>query len=418
LSTVANQLKKAAGAVLPPNPTIEDLSEITWKNRRFVQKDSLARKGAKGRKSWIRSHGTFLVELNYQDLPIGHVWCCNRCDMKGAAEFFSVQATSSAADHLRNESSPGDEGVIDIYSGVIPKRRRLEQSAIPRAKIKAIQELSVGFVIDSDVPFTIFEHSFLRKIFNHFDSGLVLKMAWSGSSVTREIHRLFEAKRDTIKAELRNALTAVHISFDLWTSPNRFAIMAVFAHFIDQLGHQQSRLLALRRQFGAHSSENLADSLIDIVHDWEIEGRVGCAISDNMTANDTCLYYMYQRLDPSMRPVDIKARRMRCYGRTLNLVARAFLFGKDAELFELEPDINGMRGLVEQDLDHWRRKGPIGKLRNIVKFIRSSPQRSEQFKRVTREQDHEEYRLCEESTAELEVVMNNETRWNSTYMMI
>ncbi|RKK95001.1 hypothetical protein BFJ70_g17695, partial [Fusarium oxysporum] len=62
--------------------------------------------------------------------------------------------------------------------------------------------------------------------------------------------------------------------------------MAVFAHFIDQLGHQQSRLLVLRRQFGAHSGENLAGSLIDVVHEWEIEGRVGCAISDNMTAND------------------------------------------------------------------------------------------------------------------------------------
>ncbi|EXA30309.1 hypothetical protein FOVG_18306 [Fusarium oxysporum f. sp. pisi HDV247] len=99
--TVAKQLEEAAAAALPPNPTIEDLPKITWKNRRFVQEDSLARKGAKGRKSWIRSHGTFLVELNYQDQPIGHVWCCNRCDMKGAAEFFSVQATSSAADHLR-----------------------------------------------------------------------------------------------------------------------------------------------------------------------------------------------------------------------------------------------------------------------------------------------------------------------------
>ncbi|KAG8665258.1 uncharacterized protein FPOAC1_013237 [Fusarium poae] len=99
--TVAKQLEEAAVGALPPNPTIENLSKITWKNRRFVQEDLLARKGAKGRKSWIRSHGTFLVELNYQDLPIGHVWCCNRCDMRGAAEFFSVQATSSAADHLR-----------------------------------------------------------------------------------------------------------------------------------------------------------------------------------------------------------------------------------------------------------------------------------------------------------------------------
>ncbi|KAJ0136169.1 Uncharacterized protein HZ326_20826 [Fusarium oxysporum f. sp. albedinis] len=137
-----------------------------------------------------------------------------------------------------------------------------------------------------------------------------------------------------------------------------------------------------------------------------------------MAANDTCLYHMYQQLDPSMRRVDIKARRMRCHGHTLNLVVCAFLFGKDAESFELESDINSMRGLIEQDLDHWRTKGLIGKLCNIVKFIRSSPQRSEQFKRIAREQDYEGYRLCEESTAELEVVMNNETRWNSTYMMI
>ncbi|OBS15115.1 hypothetical protein FPOA_13989 [Fusarium poae] len=68
--TVAKQLEEAAVGALPPNPTIENLSKITWKNRRFVQEDLLALKGAKGRKSWIRSHGTFLVELNYQDLPI------------------------------------------------------------------------------------------------------------------------------------------------------------------------------------------------------------------------------------------------------------------------------------------------------------------------------------------------------------
>ncbi|OBS17406.1 hypothetical protein FPOA_12058 [Fusarium poae] len=58
--TVAKQLEEAAVGALPPNPTIENLPRITWKNRRFVQEDLLARKGAKGRKSWIRSHGTFL----------------------------------------------------------------------------------------------------------------------------------------------------------------------------------------------------------------------------------------------------------------------------------------------------------------------------------------------------------------------
>ncbi|ENH68230.1 hypothetical protein FOC1_g10000544 [Fusarium oxysporum f. sp. cubense race 1] len=93
----------------PPSSVFSRLSQPKTvakqlENRRFVKEDLLARKGAKGRKSWIRSHGIFLVELNYQDQPIGHVWCCNRCDMKGAADFFSVQATSSAADHLRKHA--------------------------------------------------------------------------------------------------------------------------------------------------------------------------------------------------------------------------------------------------------------------------------------------------------------------------
>ncbi|KAL3603063.1 hypothetical protein FPOAC2_07380 [Fusarium poae] len=115
----------------------------------------------------------FFIELNHQDQPIGHVWCCSRCDTKGRPEFFSVQATSSAAGHLRkahritpaSQSSPSDDSAIDLQSHATPKRPRLDQSIIPKAKVKAVQERSVGLVIDSDVPFTIFEHKFLKELF-------------------------------------------------------------------------------------------------------------------------------------------------------------------------------------------------------------------------------------------------------------
>ncbi|KNB16592.1 hypothetical protein FOXG_14416 [Fusarium oxysporum f. sp. lycopersici 4287] len=266
-----------------------------------------------------------------------------------------------------SQSSPSDDSAIDLQSRATPKRPRLDQSIIPKAKVKAVQELSVGFVIDSDVPFTIFEHKFLKELFYQFDHELALQIPWSSSSITRELQKIFESKAAIIKAELGSALTKIHISFDLWTSPNRLAIMAL----------------------GIHSGENLAETLFEIVQLWDIRGQVGTVISDNVTTNDTCLSYFYRQLDPSIRPADTKARRMRCYGHVLNLVARAFLFGKDAESFELESDINGMRGLQEQDLRHWRSKGPIGKLHNIVKFIRSSPQRSEYFKRIAHEQEDE-----------------------------
>ncbi|KAF5696988.1 transposase [Fusarium mundagurra] len=177
--------------------------------------------------------------------------------------------------------------------------------------------------------------------------------------------------------------------------------MAVTAHFLDLQGKHQSRLLALRRQLGCHSGENLAVTLGQVVREWKIEDRVGTVISDNASSNYSCLLN-YRDLDAEMGPADVRVRRMRCYGHILNLVARAFLYGEDFEAFEAESQ-----------------KGPVGKLHNVVKFIRSSPQRCELFKRISRENDEaQEYLLASESTAELEVVMNNDTRWNSTYLMI
>ncbi|KAL9563969.1 hypothetical protein ACKAV7_011891 [Fusarium commune] len=153
-----------------------------------------------------------------------------------------------------------------------PKRPRLDQSIIPKAKVKAVQELSVGF--------------------------------------------------------------------DLWTSPNRLAIMAVFAHFIDKFGNQQSRLLALRRQLGIHSGEDLAETLFEIVQLWDIRGQVGTVISDNATT--TILVSLTSTGSSTFRSGRLISRPVACVLRPLlNLVARAFLFGKDAESFELESDING-----------------------------------------------------------------------------
>jgi hypothetical protein len=155
--------------------------------------------------------------------------------------FCSRSSSQSPSDHPSESIKPSDDSAIDLQSHATPKRPRLDQSIIPKAKVKAVQERSVGLVIDSDVPFTIFEHKFLKELFYQFDHELALQIPWSSSSITRELQKIFESKADIIKAELGSALTKIHISFDLWTSPNRLAIMAVFAHFIDKFGNQQSQ---------------------------------------------------------------------------------------------------------------------------------------------------------------------------------
>ncbi|KAL7917746.1 hypothetical protein ACQKWADRAFT_306056, partial [Trichoderma austrokoningii] len=56
----------------------------------------------------------------------------------------------------------------------------------------------------------------------------------------------------------------------------------------------------------------------------------------------------------------------------LNLVGRAFLYGEDNEAFEEESQLLEVTGRFDDELKHWRKKGTIGKLRNIIKFTRSS----------------------------------------------
>lgn len=65
----------------------------------------------------------------------------------------------------------------------------------------------------------------------------------------------------------------------------------------------------------------------------------------------------------------------------------------------------------------WRKQGAIGKHHNLIRFIRASPQREELF------MDMAEVISCSqdnlnEKIKNLNVIDDNKTWWNSTYLMI
>ncbi|TQW01723.1 NYN domain-containing protein [Cordyceps javanica] len=418
---LSSQLESDSITTIPDNAAVADLPLATWRNKRYVLEESLSRKGSKGRKSWIKLHGLFVVELDASDSPLNAYWVCRLCDAKCQPVFFAASATTSAADHLRKvfEGSPVADSDPSTDESERAKRPRLHYSAVPKAKINIIREPSVGLIVNADLPFSVFTNPYFEQLVWQLDPQVAGQVPWSRQSMSRQLNDVYHAKKSVVRQELSHALTKIHLGFDLWTSPTRYAIMAVTAHFLDRQGSHQMRLLALRRQLGCHSGENLACTLLEVVKEWGVEGQVGVVVSDNAATNDTCLQNFYQNLDPGMKPTDVRARRMRCYGHVLNLVARAFLYGEDFEAFEAESQVLELLSRQEEDLRHWRSKGPVGKLHNIVRFIRSSPQRSELFKQVARENDEVQgFQLAFESTPELEVMMNNNTRWNSTYLMI
>ena len=62
-----------------------------------------------------------------------------------------------------------------------------------------------------------------------------------------------------------------------------------------------------------------------------------------------------------------------------------------------------------KELDPWRKRGPVGKLRNMLKYISWTGQRQQMFEKIQGNCDPAKvYKLVEDQ----------ETRWNSSYDMI
>ena len=288
------------------------------------------------------------------------------------------------------------------------------------ASAKAIvEDLALGFVITGNQPFSIFQNPFLRQLLSTLNPSISRTIGWGRTSIRQRLADTFANKKKLVQQELATSMSKIHLAFDLWTSPNRLAIFALSAHFIDTKYNVQQRLLALREQQGAHTGLNIAQTLSEITRDWGIVDRVGCLVSDNASNNDVCGEEFFRQILPDFSAEDATDRRIRCYGHILNLVGRAFLYGEDFEAFEQESQVYEAVDRIDDNLRHWRKRGPVGKLHNLVKWVRASPQRSEFFRATIKELDDDSgISLSEQSTFELQLLLNNETRWNSTFLMI
>jgi hypothetical protein len=219
--------------------------------------------------------------------------------------------------------------------------------------------------------------------------------------------RSYHRRKLQVKDLLHQALSNIHLSFDLWTSTNHFAFNAIIAHFVTPNYQVASVLLAFRNLLGPHSGENIAASVQEVVQEYEIQSRIGCFVLDNASSNDTAVEALGKLYKWPKN--EHKQRRLRCMGHVIHLVAHAFILGEKAEIFE-QALAKTERGEDDQKdaVKLWQLCGPIGKLHYTVVYILRSPQRRQAFKKGNDE--------CE--ATDLVPKQDNSTRWNSIYQMI
>jgi hypothetical protein len=139
------------------------------------------------------------------------------------------------------------------------------------------------------------------------------------------------------------------------------AFCAITAHFYDAKGEFRTLLLGLPHQAGRHTGVSIALTISAIVQTFGLEQKLGWFVRDNALSNDTCIKALSSEFE-----FDHLKRRIRCIGHVINLVAPSLLFSKD-------PEAQEEKLTQADDIELWRKRGPLGKIHNIVTWIRASP---------------------------------------------
>ena len=95
--------------------------------------------------------------------------------------------------------------------------------------------------------------------------------------------------------------------------------------------------LGLPELTGPHSGENIAELVQRVIHDYSIASKVAYFVLDNAYTNDVAVKIVLDDLprpQPSSETTSkntsedlAETYRLRCAGRTVNLVAQAFMHG-------------------------------------------------------------------------------------------
>jgi hypothetical protein len=93
--------------------------------------------------------------------------------------------------------------------------------------------------------------------------------------------------------------------------------------------------------------------------------RIGWFVANNASNNDTCLKALSDLLK-----FETTKRRLRCVGHIFNLVAHSILFSTDNANLKPISDAIYDDDILSLELAKWRVKGLIGKLYNLVLWIR------------------------------------------------
>ncbi|SCO92701.1 uncharacterized protein FRV6_16829 [Fusarium oxysporum] len=372
----------------PPDEFVQD--RIT-----YVKRATITKKGFRLGSSHIWKYG--LQYIRGSDKK--EVYYCHECTAgKNKQELFVINGTSKVRNHLEQKHQ------IDPQSG-IKKHSSTRKSVLDQRKSAAatntffwkdsmekFKELLIRWIVYYHIAFFQLENRYFRELLFFLNPALLNHLPKAAKTIRSWVMDAFLSKKQRLREDLQRSRSRISISFDLWTSPNPYAILGVIAMWIDTTGKRRTTVLGIRRVYGEHTGENLGSVVLELLKEYDIGGdEIGYFMLDNASSNDTAVGFILKELCPWTRN-NVAIADFAAWATLSTSAARRFSWV----------------GTVEEP---WKRFGCLGRLHNLVRYIRLTPQRREEFAAIIIGGDLSEF-------DGLELIQNNSTRWNSWFHSI
>ncbi|KAL0290415.1 UNVERIFIED_CONTAM: Zinc finger BED domain-containing protein RICESLEEPER 2 [Sesamum calycinum] len=199
----------------------------------------------------------------------------------------------------------------------------------------------------------------------------------SRHTIGRDCMKIFIEEKKKLKKLFKSE--RVCLTTDTWTSLQNLNYMCLTTYWIDGDWELQKRIINF--YIVENHKENDWKKIEECLHEWGID-KVCTITVDNASSNDRAIAHLKKKCKWKDVILNNDYMHMRCSTHIVNLIVK--------------------EGLEEQHES-------IMRVRNAVKYVRSSPARLKAFKRcVEKEKIDSKSLLC----------LDVETRWNSTYLML
>ena len=145
------------------------------------------------------------------------------------------------------------------------------------------------FISRCSQPLRLVERDEFREFIEYCNPDTMSWLPKCHTTIGKWVERQYTAHKKRVQRNVKEAVSRVHVSCDLWTSTNNLPILVVVFHYITKKGKVRQTVAAMKEVSRSHTGTNLADVVMGVIKEWGIQDNLGYFMMDNADNNDTMM---------------------------------------------------------------------------------------------------------------------------------